>query len=149
MDEPVDDQEYCEERISNGALYGMLTILILLGTWRLAVVIDKATQGWDLFWLPFEWVVLQFTSALLLMPFFMLGSWLFDNNRSKRWHSMMGGALIAFGYGWFLLLLDLLGMGEHEAFGIPFLNFIALGVSGMIAGVYAHRVWFPANSNAA
>lgn len=148
MNEPVDYLEYSEERIANGAFYGVLTILILVGTWRLAVTIDKATQGWDLFWLPFEWVVLQLTVAPLLMPFSMLGNWLFDHGRTRRWQSMIGGCVIALAYSWFLLLLGLFGMGEHGAFGIPFLNFLALCVCGVIAGAYAHRVWFPAPSDA-
>jgi hypothetical protein len=149
LDEPADYDNYCAERIANGAFYAVLTILLLVGAWRLAVTIDKASQGWDLFWLPFEWIILQLTVAVLLMPFSMLGNWLIDNGHTGLWYAIFGGALIGSGYSWFLLLLGLFGMGEHGAFGIPFLNFLALGVSGMIAGVYAHRVWFPAGSDAA
>lgn len=149
MDQPPADLEYDEGRVFSGAKYGGLTIAILFGAWRLAVTIDTAKSAVDWFWLPFEWVILQFTFFLLVIPLAMIGSWLFDHGHHRRWQSVLGTVLLAMTYGWMLFVFDLLGMDEHAAFGIPFANFLVLLISGALGGIYAHRVWFAVDTDAA
>ncbi len=134
--------EYDEERILAGAKVGGLTIAILFGAWRLAVTIDNAANAFDWFWLPFEWALLQFTLFLLVLPLALVGEWLFDRAYTQLWQSVLCSVVLAFLYGWIMFVFDLLAMGEACAFGIPFVNFLALITAGAVGGAYAHRVWF-------
>lgn len=130
-------------------MYGASTITVLFLTWRVALTFDTVTDPTGGFWSVMEWIIIVNTLAFLFMPYAMLGSWLFDKGHTKRWQTMLGGVVIAFGFGWFMLLADLMDMDEHGAFGIPFINFIVLLSAGGIGGVYAHQEWFRTSKDAA